>query len=166
MREIGKEKDRDGSRIIVASWSWRRVHAFSCPKSAPIVSLNTHHWQQSFKPQSAALIVLSAVVDKDANYRFQSSEWKKRQQKGGGHREAFSSLETLACVQRSLSSSIEVWAQRTATQRPAILFRQQLRAVSQGWWTCRLSIYAWSIAPGSICFTVHSVILFQNFVWL
>ena len=48
--------------------------------------------------------MLSTVVAKDANHRFQSKWWKKRG-RIGGNREAFSSLETLGCVQRSLGCS-------------------------------------------------------------
>ena len=63
-----------------------------------------HHWRPCLKLRSAILIVLSTVVAKDANHRFQSKWWKKRD-RIGGNREAFSSLETLGCVQRSLGCS-------------------------------------------------------------
>ena len=63
-----------------------------------------HHWRPCLKLRPAILIVLSTVVAKDANHRFQSYWWKKRD-RIGGNREAFSSLETLGCVQRSLGCS-------------------------------------------------------------
>ena len=63
-----------------------------------------HHWRPCLKLRSAILIVLSTVVAKDANHRFQSKWWKKRD-RIGGNREAFSSLETLGCVQRSFGCS-------------------------------------------------------------
>ena len=63
-----------------------------------------HHCRPCLKLRSAILIVLSTVVAKDANHRFQSKWWKKRD-RIGGNREAFSSLETLGCVQRSLGCS-------------------------------------------------------------
>ena len=63
-----------------------------------------HHWRPCLKLRSAILIVLSTMVAKDANHRFQSKWWKKRD-RIGGNREAFSSLETLGCVQTSLGCS-------------------------------------------------------------
>ena len=63
-----------------------------------------HNWRPCLKLRSAILIVLSTVVAKDANHRFQSLWWKKRD-RIEGNREAFSSLETLGCVQRSLGCS-------------------------------------------------------------
>ena len=67
-----------------------------------------HHWRPCLKLWSAILIVLSTVVAKDANHRFQSYGHGGRKEIGlriGGNREAFSSLETLGCVQRSLGCS-------------------------------------------------------------
>ena len=66
-----------------------------------------HHWRPCLKLRSAILIVLSTVVAKDANHQW----WKKRD-RIGGNREAFSSLETLGCVQRSLGCSHgDVWTE-------------------------------------------------------
>ena len=118
-----------------------------------------HHWRPCLKLRSAILIVLSTVVAKDANHRFQSLWWKKRD-RIGGNREAFSSLKTLGCVQRSMGCQHGDMNTETATGRPAtctcILLRQRARAVPQGQWTSRLlpvpfnPASNWSISPGPI----------------
>ena len=68
------------------------------------------------KVRSTIFIVLSTVVAEDAKHSFRSSQWKIRG-RIEGRREAFSSLETLGFVRRSLGASIGKWAQKTATRR-------------------------------------------------
>ena len=116
-----------------------------------------HHWRPCLKLRSAILIVLSTVVTKDANHRFQSKWWKKRDRIGGS-REAFSSLETLGCVQRSLGCShgdmsTEFGDEKTCFEfSPSAAsaggFPRMVRDVRLG---CRPSLSpAWRISPGSI----------------
>ena len=108
-----------------------------------------HHWRPCLKLRSAILIVLSTVVAKDANHRFQSW-WRKKRDRTGGNREAFSSLETLGCVQRSLGIAWR-YEHRIRRRGPVFLLRQRARAVSQGWSGrgCRPSLSpAWRISPG------------------
>ena len=114
-----------------------------------------HHWRPCLKLRSAILIVLSTVVAKDANHRFQSWWWKKRD-RIGGNQEAFSSLETLGCVQRSLGCShgdmsTEVGDEKTCFSPSAASaggFPRMVRDIRLG---CRPSLSpAWRISPRSI----------------
>ena len=94
-----------------------------------------HHWRPCLKLRSAILIVLSTVVAKDANHQW----WKKRDRIGGNW-EAFPRWKLWVVFRDRRGARMEMWAQNSATRRPAFLLRQRARADSQGWsGTSRLS---------------------------